>query len=105
MSFEMTDLNRINIRKDGGEYIDFRFRADTSVGDIDLTLRNIFNIPKGARYTIVYRDEISGRDNYVVGSGIALRECLQGNVTKFDVLIIPKTPVMGKLKLKFLKGN
>ncbi|CAF1272675.1 unnamed protein product [Adineta ricciae] len=93
MSFEMTDLNRIKIAKDGGEYIDLRFHADASVVDIDFTLRNILNIPNDAKYSIVYQDQISGRDVYIMGSGPMFRECLEEKITELDIRIAPKTPV------------
>ena len=105
MSFEMTGLNRIKIAKDGGEYIEFRFLANASVGDIDFTLRNIFNIPKNASYSIVYREQISGRDVYIMGSGPMFRECLEENITELNILITPNRPAIGKSKLKFLKRN
>ncbi|CAF0894993.1 unnamed protein product [Adineta ricciae] len=65
-----------------------------SVGDIESTLRNTLNIPDDAKFSIVYREQSSGRDVHIMGSGPMFRECLEENITKLDIRITSKTPVI-----------
>ncbi|CAF0772926.1 unnamed protein product [Rotaria sp. Silwood1] len=91
MSMEMSNLNRINIQKNDGERITFRFQDNSSVADIDVALRNTLSISNNQKYSISYKDKDTGQDIYIAANGSMLRECLTENINQLNVFVAPST--------------
>ena len=100
MSMEMSELNRINIQKNGGKPITFRFPDNSSVADIDVALRNTLSISNNQKYSISYKDKDTGQDIYIAASGDMLCECLTENINQLNVFVAPPIPAPCKLELQ-----
>ncbi|CAF1019427.1 unnamed protein product [Rotaria sordida] len=90
---EMSNLNQINIQKNGGEPITLRFQENNSVVDIDAALRHTLSISKNQNYSLSYKNKDTGQDIYIVANGSMLRECLTENINQLNVFVDPPTRV------------